>query len=137
AGELHARLVDVGTQSLRTHLPTIPDTVPEPQVGEPTYAEKLSVDEFRLDPGRSAAELARVVRAGNPRPGAWIRVGDRRVKVWRAPRLPPPPAPPGRGRIRARGPLRTAPGAPPVRQVQPQSKPLMDAHSRARRGPAA
>jgi methionyl-tRNA formyltransferase len=129
AGELHARLVDVGTQLLRTHLPTIPDTVPEPQVGEPTYAEKLGVDEFRLDPGRSAAELARVVRAGNPRPGAWIRVGDRRVKVWRAHELAPPPPPLERGRIGAGGALGTARGVLAFDEVQPEGKRVMDAHA--------
>ena len=42
------------------------------------------IDEFRLDPSRSVAELDRVVRAGNPRPGAWIVVEGRRCKVWRA-----------------------------------------------------
>jgi methionyl-tRNA formyltransferase len=82
AGELHARLVDAGTELLVAHLPAVPTTEPEPQVGEPTYADKLTVDEFRLDPSRPAAELARVVRAGNPRPGAWFRAGGRRVKVW-------------------------------------------------------
>ena len=51
AGELHARLVDAGTELLRTHLPTVPTRVPEPQVGEPTYAEKL--DRRRVPP-RSA-----------------------------------------------------------------------------------
>ena len=30
------------------------------------------------------AELARVVRAGNPRPGAWTTVDGTRLKVWRA-----------------------------------------------------
>ncbi|MDQ1379850.1 MAG: methionyl-tRNA formyltransferase [Actinomycetota bacterium] len=84
AGELHARLVDAGTELLVDHLPAVPTTEPSPQVGEPTYADKLTVDEFRLDPRRPAAELVRVVRAGNPRPGAWLRVGARRVKVWRA-----------------------------------------------------
>ena len=43
-----------------------------------------TVDEFRLDPARPAAELDRIVRAGNPRPGAWMPVGGKRVKVWRA-----------------------------------------------------
>ena len=84
AGELRERLVESGTELLRKYLPAVPDSVPEPQVGEPTYAEKLTVDEFRLDPARPAAELQRLVRAGNPRPGAWFRVGGRRVKVWRA-----------------------------------------------------
>lgn len=84
AGELHARLTDLGTGLLLEHLPRVPTTEPAPQQGEPTYAEKLAVDEFRLDPSRPADELARVVRAGNPRPGAWMLVDGKRVKVWRA-----------------------------------------------------
>ncbi len=84
AGELRARLVDLGTQLLMRTLPDVPTAVPEAQVGEPTYAEKLDVAEFRLDPNRSADALHRLVRAGNPRPGAWLRVGDKRVKVLRA-----------------------------------------------------
>ncbi len=96
AGELHLRLVEAGTELLRRHLPTIPNEDPEPQVGEPTYAEKLTVDEFRLDPQRAASDLARIARAGNPRPGAWLRVGGRRVKVWRAHEAPAP----ARGRAR-------------------------------------
>jgi methionyl-tRNA formyltransferase len=84
AGELHARLTDLGTRLLLEHLPRVPDTEPVPQHGDPTYAEKLSVDEFRIDPRRPAAELERLVRAGNPRPGAWMVVGGQRVKVLRA-----------------------------------------------------
>jgi methionyl-tRNA formyltransferase len=84
AGQLRERLVASGTELLRKYLPAVPDSVPEPQVGEPTYAEKLTVDEFRIDPARPAAELQRLVLAGNPRPGAWLRVGGRRMKVWRA-----------------------------------------------------
>jgi methionyl-tRNA formyltransferase len=84
AGELHERLVAVGTELLVETIPRIASIEPRPQSGEATYAEKLSVDEFRLDPHRPAAELDRIVRAGNPRPGAWAEVGGRRVKVWRA-----------------------------------------------------
>jgi methionyl-tRNA formyltransferase len=84
AGELHERLVAVGTELLVETVPRIASIEPRPQSGEATYAEKLSVDEFRLDPHRPAAELDRIVRAGNPRPGAWAEVGGRRVKVWRA-----------------------------------------------------
>jgi methionyl-tRNA formyltransferase len=127
AGELHARLVDVGTELLRTHLPAVPNAVPEPQVGEPTYAEKLGVDEFRLDPDRSAAELARVVRAGNPRPGAWFRAGDRRVKVWRAHDLDTPAEPLDPGAIRADGALGTANGVLALDEVQPEGKRVMSA----------
>jgi methionyl-tRNA formyltransferase len=84
AGELHARLVALGTDLLLDVLPTIPTTTAVPQVGEPTYAEKLTVEEFHLDPALPPAELVRRVRAGNPRPGAWTTVDGKRLKVWRA-----------------------------------------------------
>ena len=56
---------------------------PRRRSGEPTYADKLTVEEFELDFEQSAEELARVVRAGNPRPGAWTTVDGGRLKVWR------------------------------------------------------
>ncbi len=84
AGELRERLSGVGTRLLIEVVPRLPDITPEPQRGEPTYAEKLAPEEFRLDPHRPADELARLVRAGNPHPGAWMRVDGRRVKVLRA-----------------------------------------------------
>lgn len=84
AGELRARLVAAGTELLVATVPAVPTTTPTPQRGEATYAEKLDVDEFRLDWSRPAEELARVVRAGNPRPGAWTLAGGKRLKVWRA-----------------------------------------------------
>jgi methionyl-tRNA formyltransferase len=55
-----------------------------PQDGEPTYADKLTVDEFRIDWSRAADEIMRVIRAANPRPGAWTTVDGKRMKVWRA-----------------------------------------------------
>ena len=84
AGELRARLVTLGTELLLRSLPDVGVRAPLPQEGEPTYAEKLTVEEFRLDPSRPASELARVVRAGNPRPGAWMMIDGQRVKVLRA-----------------------------------------------------
>ena len=85
AGDVTRRLVEVGTELLVTTLPAVPTLVPVPQTGEPTYADKLTVEEFELDvPGASPADSVRVVRAGNPRPGAWTTVHGTRVKVWRA-----------------------------------------------------
>ena len=44
-----------------------------------TYAEKIEPAERRLDPGRPAAELERLVRALTPHVGAWLELegGDR------------------------------------------------------------
>jgi methionyl-tRNA formyltransferase len=120
AGELRARLVDVGTKLLVEQLPSVGTVEPVPQTGEPTYADKLTVEEFELDPARPAAELARVVRAGNPRPGAWMRVGDRRVKVWRAHATTDDGA--AAGTITAAGALVTADGTLVLDEVQPEGK---------------
>jgi methionyl-tRNA formyltransferase len=84
AGELREELVKVGAQLLVDHLPLVAATTPEAQQGEATYAEKLAVEEFALDPRRAARELDRLVRAGNPRPGAWFVANGHRYKVWRA-----------------------------------------------------
>ncbi len=87
-GELTDRLVALGTPALLDVLGALPGLEPEDQRGEPTYAEKLRVDEFRLDPSDPADHLARVVRAGNPRPGAWLVADAKRVKVLRAHAVP-------------------------------------------------
>jgi methionyl-tRNA formyltransferase len=84
AGDVTDALVAIGTDLLVATLPRIGELVPEPQTGEPTYADKLAVEEFELRPDRTPTELVRTVRAGNPRPGAWATVGGSRVKVWRA-----------------------------------------------------
>lgn len=84
AGELRARLVQLGTELMVETLPRVPELEPVPQAGEPTYADKLDVGEFELDWSRPAEEILRVIRAGNPRPGAWTTVGDTRLKIWRA-----------------------------------------------------
>lgn len=84
AGHLTERLVTLGTPALLDVLAQLPGLEPEVQTGEPTYADKLAVDEFHLDPSRPAPDLARLVRAGNPRPGAWMLVDQHRVKVLRA-----------------------------------------------------
>jgi methionyl-tRNA formyltransferase len=84
AGALHSRLVELGTELLVRDLPRVLTDEPEEQQGEPTYAEKLTVDEFRLDLARPAADNVRLVLGGNPRPGAWLDVDGHRLKVLRA-----------------------------------------------------
>jgi methionyl-tRNA formyltransferase len=124
AGELHERLVRIGTELLVRTVPEVPASTPEPQRGEPTYADKLSVDEFRIDPTRPAQELARVVRAGNPRPGAWMIAGGHRVKVLRARARPGDGEP---GVIEVPGELSTAAGVLVLDEVQAEGKRPMDA----------
>ena len=116
AGELRARLVALGTDLLVEHLPAIPDAVPAPQVGEPVYAHKLDPAEFALDPQRTAADLVRVVRAGNPRPGAFTTVDGKRLKVLRAHAEAP-----GAGGPRP-GALATADGLLVFDEVQPEGR---------------
>ena len=126
AGELRGRLVEVGTGLLVEQVPGIAAGTPAPQVGEPTYAEKLTVEEFRIDPARAAAELDRVVRGGNPRPGAWMQIGGKRIKVWRA-----HPQPGGAGlepgAITPSAELVTADGVLALEEVQPEGKRAMPA----------
>jgi methionyl-tRNA formyltransferase len=127
AAALRDRLVEVGTRLLVDQLPMIAETDPTPQVGEPTYAEKLTVEEYRLDPARPAPELDRIVRAGNPRPGAWMSVAGKRVKVWQARPVATPEDPCEPGSITAHGVLCTADGGLALEEVQPEGKRVMAA----------
>jgi methionyl-tRNA formyltransferase len=126
AGELRTRLGTLGTSLLVDTLPDVGTVAPAPQAGEPTYAEKLSVDEFRIDPARPAAELARLVRAGNPRPGAWATTGGHRLKVLRA-HVEDGDAPVGSIDGDAR--LGTTDGVLALDEVQPEGRAVMSGHA--------
>jgi methionyl-tRNA formyltransferase len=123
AGELRARLVEVGTGLLLANLDKVPTSEPTPQEGETTYADKLTVEEFELDWTRPAAELARVVRAGNPRPGAWTTARGRRLKVLRA-RAEDGEGEPGTVVGKAR--VATGAGVLQLVDVQPEDKSAME-----------
>lgn len=84
AGDVFAQLESVGVNLLLDVVGSIGARVPMPQTGEATYARKLTAAEFQLDWTCSAVELDRVVRAGNPRPGARTTVNGRPLKVWQA-----------------------------------------------------
>ncbi len=82
AGDLRERLVALGAELVVKTLPNVPTTTPSPQIGESTYAAKLKVEEFEIDLSHPAQEIDLLVRAGNPRPGAWLIYEGARLKVW-------------------------------------------------------
>jgi methionyl-tRNA formyltransferase len=79
ATELRDRLVREGTDLL---VATLTEGLgrPAPQVGDPTYAAKVTPEDVRLDWRRAAVELDRRVRVG----GAWTVFRGRRLKVLEA-----------------------------------------------------
>jgi methionyl-tRNA formyltransferase len=84
AGSLHDRLAALGATLLVTALAGLATgeiaAVPQDEVGA-SYARKMARGEARLDWRRTAAELARHVRASAPAPGAWFEHDGERVKV--------------------------------------------------------
>lgn len=82
AAELTARLGEIGARLLVERLAEGRASLgeAEPQVGEVTYAAKLSPEELRLDFSRPADELVRQVRVGR----AWTTWRGNRLLVWRA-----------------------------------------------------
>ena len=127
SGELRTRLVDLGTPLLVETIALLPDLEPTPQTGEPTHAAKLDVDEFRLDWTRSAHELDRIVRAGNPRPGAWTECDGQRLKVLRS--LPGEVRDGEPGDVDDDGVVTTGQGALRLLDVQPAGKAPMNVHA--------
>jgi len=74
AGELALRALDLCESGMLESA--------EQDESEATYAEKISPDERRLDPARSATELERTVRALNPHIGAYLELdGGERLGV--------------------------------------------------------
>ncbi len=87
AGSLHDKLAALGSEALLDVLERLRDgraqPVPQPREGV-TYAAKIDKRETQLDWRRPALELERAVRAFRPAPGASVRLGEQRLKVWRA-----------------------------------------------------
>jgi len=120
ASELRERLVDAGSTLLVDTLAAGIGT-PKPQVGEATYAEKLTHDDFAIDWRRPAIDIDRLVRVG----GAWTTFRGKRIKIWRVERrqLSPTLQP---GEI-AHGFVGTGEGALWLAEVQPEGKGRQDA----------
>lgn len=77
--DLRRELVVKGTGLL---ISTLADDLgePEPQVGTPTYADKIDNDELRIDWDRPVADVDRLIRLG----GAWTTFRGARIKIHRA-----------------------------------------------------
>ncbi len=114
ADELRARLVAVAVPML---LDALGDGLgdPVPQVGEPTYAEKIDPAELHIDWSRPAIDVHRLVRVGD----AWTTFRGKRLKVWRTSLTPT-----GAG-------LTVPAGDGPIEllEVQPEGKPRMTARA--------
>jgi methionyl-tRNA formyltransferase len=87
AGELALRLSELGAGALIEALALIELGLarPEPQDdAAATYAAKLTRETAWVDWSGSAHDVGRHIRAYDPKPGAWGRVGDVEVKLFGA-----------------------------------------------------
>jgi methionyl-tRNA formyltransferase len=87
AEELRAELARVGTELLLATLAEPLDAWldhPDPQVGEVTYADKLTPEAFRIDRADSTLEAHRRIRAGGAAGGAWTTFRGTRLKIHSA-----------------------------------------------------
>lgn len=110
------------------------------QVGEPTTAPKLTLEDGRVDFVAPAAAVHARLRGVTPEPGAFTHLGDTRVKLLRAERSRPggpgddaPALAPGALRLDG-GTLLVGTADEPLvlREVQPAGKKAMDAAAWAR-----
>ena len=124
-GELRARLSELGALALVEALTLLDEggLAPQPQDhAHASYAPKLTSEEERLDWAKGAAEVARQVRAFDPRPGAWCACRGQPLKLFGARTVEGRGAP---GTVLAAGDaLRIAcgEGAVEVSDVQPSGK---------------
>lgn len=87
AGELTLRLSELGAGALIEALAMIELGVATLEAQEDalaTYAPKLTRESARIDWNASAHEVAAHIRAYDPKPGAWARVGDTEAKLFGA-----------------------------------------------------
>lgn len=87
AGELRGRLSDICADALVEALSRLEtgELAPRPQDDDlACYAAKIRPEEARLDWRRRAEELARQVRAFDPRPGSYTEYRGKRLKILEA-----------------------------------------------------
>ena len=86
AASLHDKLAELGARCIVEALPRIErgELTASPQSGTGiTYAHKIIKAEAEIDWQRDALDVDRAIRAFNPFPGAFSRLGAETVKIWR------------------------------------------------------
>ncbi len=85
AGELTAELAVIGARLIVDTLAQLETLTPVAQPDDGmTYAAKVDKAEARLDFTLAATAVERAIRAFNPAPGAFVEVGDERLKLLAA-----------------------------------------------------
>ncbi|BDU10883.1 methionyl-tRNA formyltransferase [Aurantimicrobium sp. INA4] len=86
AGELLTRLSVLGARQVLDVVRSI-DTrfaEPKPQIGESTYARKLSLEDAHLNLSQDSEFVYNQFRGVTPEPGAFVLIGDERLKIIEA-----------------------------------------------------
>ena len=140
-GELSERLAWLGAKLLIRTLNGIESgsIAPIPQDNDlASTARSLKRDAGAIDWSRSADEIVNLIRGCTPRPGAFTKLGDMQVKVWRATVSRPNGELGASGEIAAidRDGIEVAAGSGSVCliEVQPESRKRMSAADFARGG---
>ncbi len=138
-GELSQQLAELGASMLDETLPDYVagtlDLIPQDDT-RATYSAAIPKSAGALDFSRSAAELARQVRAYEPRPGSFLTWGERRLIVRRGRALVGQRGLPGEVRVLdGRPAVTTADGLLMLEVVQPEGKGAMDGASFIRGAP--
>lgn len=134
-GELSEHLSELGAQALVEALALLAqgELAARPQdATRASYAPKLTRDTARLRWTDAAEQVARTIRALDPKPGAWTELAGRAVKLFGA-RVVPGRGAPGEV-VRTEGGLRVGTGSELVEleEAQPAGKPRLDAADWAR-----
>ena len=83
ATALHDALAEIGARLILRVLDELPPPIPQPDEGA-TYAAKLSREDGAIDWTETSAALDRRVRALNPWPGTFSRLGGETLKILAA-----------------------------------------------------
>ncbi len=87
-GSLFDKLSSLGAELLADTLPKVAagelTAVPQPVESPTEYARMISKEDGRIDWCRSAEELERRIRGVIPWPGAFSRLNNKTLKIWKA-----------------------------------------------------